>query len=663
MILYVVVVSAIYMIHILFFVFFFFFFKQKTAYEMLRSLVGSEMCIRDRPSKRTKPVQKHDEDEDEQDQEQQETMSDKDPASVDNFRISDHTKELLAARGIKTLFPIQVETFNKVFEGKDMIARAKTGSGKTLGFALPIVERLKCDAVQKVRGRHPVVLVILPTRELAKQVCGDIESISGEALSVLPVYGGAPYEPQERGLMAGLDVLVGTPGRIMDHMNRGRLHLDALRYVVLDEADQMLNMGFAEDIEVILKGVANEDPSHNTHQTLLYSATMPKWVQQVANKYVRPDYVRVDIIGTDTNKTAVGLTHLAISCFWHQRATLLGDLISVYAPTHSSRVIVFADTKKEANELVLDGLSKFDCHVLHGDIAQNQRETTLEGFRQGKFNVLVATDVAARGLDIPNVDLVLQAQPPKEADTYVHRSGRTARAGKTGTSICIYQQKEVWQVEAIQRKIGRPFQIIQAPQPEDIMMATARASVRRLENVKDTVVPYFREAAQDVMDTFPGGAVDALAAALAELAGMTEPPKPRSLLSADAGHVSFGLRGETRMHAKSYAWNILRNVLQEDVVESIKGLRFIRGHMGVVFDVPTEHQTLFEQADFSNQWMELELLKSLPELEDDWVAPSSKGSKGKGGKGSKGGKGKGSKGKGKGKGFSGGRGKGTGKGK
>ncbi len=196
----------------------------------------------------------------------------------------------------------------------------------------------------------------------------------------------------------------------MDHLDRGRLRLESIEFAILDEADQMLDIGFADAMEKILKAVQEQRQSA-THQTLLFSATLPQWVNQVTKKYLRSDAITVDLVGSQKLKTNENIKHLAIQCFWQQRAATISDVVRMYGGGRGGRAIIFTETKNEANELALggqDGMSKMECQVLHGDIAQKQRETTLKGFRDGKFNVLVATDVAARGIDIPDVDLVIQ---------------------------------------------------------------------------------------------------------------------------------------------------------------------------------------------------------------------------------------------------------------
>uniref|UniRef100_A0A8C2SDY4 RNA helicase n=1 Tax=Capra hircus TaxID=9925 RepID=A0A8C2SDY4_CAPHI len=318
-----------------------------------------------------------------------------------NFPISEETIKLLKARGVTFLFPIQAKTFHHVYSGKDLIAQARTGTGKTFSFAIPL------EGVFDVKSFSFQVLVLAPTRELASQVSRDFSDIT-KKLAVACFYGGTPYGGQIERMKNGIDILVGTPGRIKDHLQNGKLDLTKLKHVVLDEVDQMLDMGFADQILCVTYKKDSEDNA----QTLLFSATCPYWVYNVATKYMKSTYKQVDLTGKRTQKKAVTLEHLhlAIKCHWTQRAAVIGDVIRVYSG-FQGRTIIFCETKKEAQEL-----SQNDAQSLHGDIPQKQREITLKGFRNGDFGVLVATNVAARGLDIPEVDLVVQSSPPKVRD-------------------------------------------------------------------------------------------------------------------------------------------------------------------------------------------------------------------------------------------------------
>uniref|UniRef100_A0A8D2ATG3 RNA helicase n=1 Tax=Sciurus vulgaris TaxID=55149 RepID=A0A8D2ATG3_SCIVU len=283
------------------------------------------------------------------------------------------TIKLLKGRGVTYLFPIQVKTFGPVYEGKYLIAQARTGTGKTFSF----------------------VLVLAPTRELANQVAKDFKDITRK-LSVACFYGGTSYQNQINHIRNGIDILVGTPGRIKDHLQSGHLDLSKLHHVVLDEVDQMLDLGFAEQVEDIIHESYKTDSEDNP-QTLLFSATCPQWVYKVAKKYMKSRYEQVDLVGKMTQKAATTVEHLAIQCHWSQRPAVIGDVLQVYSGSEG-RAIIFCETKKNVTEMAMNPHIKQNAQCLHGDIAQSQREITLKGFREGSFKVLVATNVAARTL-------------------------------------------------------------------------------------------------------------------------------------------------------------------------------------------------------------------------------------------------------------------------
>ncbi|XP_048715116.2 nucleolar RNA helicase 2 isoform X2 [Caretta caretta] len=533
-----------------------------------------------------------------------------------NFSISKETAELLKARGVKYLFSVQAKTFQPIYDGKDVIAQARTGTGKTFSFAVPLIEKLQGDTLERKRGRIPKVLVLAPTRELAIQVARDFKDVT-KKLTVACFYGGTPYNGQIEHIKNGIDILVGTPGRIKDHLQNGKLDVSNVKHVVLDEVDQMLDMGFAEQVEEILafaykKVMCCFKDSEDNPQTLLFSATCPHWVYDVAKKYMKSRYEQFDLIGKKTQKTAMTVEHLAIECHWSQRAAVIGDVIQVYSGSHG-RTIIFCETKKDASELALNASIKQDAQSLHGDIPQKQREITLKGFRNGTFEVLVATNVAARGLDIPEVDLVIQSSPPKDVDSYIHRSGRTGRAGRTGICICFYQRKEEDQLRHVEQKAGITFKRVGVPTATDIIKASSKDAIRFLDSVPPSAIDYFKQSAQRLIEE--KGAVEALAAALAHISGATS-IEQRSLLNSDVGYVTMTLQCSVEMHSIGYAWRGLKEQLGDEIDNKITRMRFLKGKMGVCFDVPTAEQShIQEQWQDSRRW-QLSMATELPELEE-----------------------------------------------
>ncbi|KAG0598099.1 hypothetical protein M758_12G046000 [Ceratodon purpureus] len=572
-----------------------------------------------------------------------------DAMAVSNFNICKQLRAKLKSKGIESLFPIQAQTFDAVFSGNDMVGRARTGQGKTLAFVLPVLESLTQGGTVKnlQKGRSPSVIVLAPTRELAKQVHADFE-VYGNAvgLSTVCVYGGAPYGPQENALRRGVDIVVGTPGRIKDHFERGSLNLKNLKFRVLDEADEMLNMGFVDDVELILSGV--DDPAKV--QTLLFSATLPEWVRTIAAKFLKPSRKTVDLVGDEKMKASNSVKHLLLPGHYSMRTQLVQDVISCYGS--GGRIIVFTETKNDASELA-GALKSGTARALHGDIPQNQREVTLQGFRSGKFSVLVATDVAARGLDINDVQLVIQCEPPRDAETYIHRSGRTGRAGNTGISVLFYDRKKEYMIPQIERKAGFKFERIAAPQPVDIAKASGNTATDGILAVADNVVPLFRQAAMDLVESSGLPAVDVLAKAIAKISGQTE-LKRRSLLTSHDDATTLMLKANTSMYSPTYAFNCLRKYLAEEFVNEVRRMNLTVDGTGAVFDVPSRSVEEFT-AEQEGENFTVEILDALPELQVKPERSFGGGDSSFGGRGGRGG-GFGGRGGGYGGGYGGGRG-------
>uniref|UniRef100_A0A8C2MG16 RNA helicase n=1 Tax=Cricetulus griseus TaxID=10029 RepID=A0A8C2MG16_CRIGR len=454
-----------------------------------------------------------------------------------NFPISEETVKLLKAHGVNFLFPIQAKTFHHVYSGKDLIAQSRTGTGKTFSFAIPLTEKLQGGLQDRKRCCAPLVLVLAPTRELVNQVSKDFSDII-KKLSVACFYGGTPYGGQIEHMRSGIDILVGIPIRIKDHLKNGKLDLTRLKHVVLDEVDQMLDMGFADQAEEFLC-VAYKKDSEDNPQTLLISATCPHWVFNVAKYYMKSTYEQVDLIGEKTQKAAITVEHLAIKCHWSERAAVIGDVIS----GRQGCAIIFYETKREAQALSQNTCIKQDAQSLHDDIPQKQREITLKGFRNGSFGVLVATKVAARGLDIPEVDLVVQSCPPKDVESYIHRLGWTGRAWK---------DREEYQLAQVEQKSGIKFKRIGVPSATEIIKASSKDAIRLLDSVPPT------QSAKKLLEE--KGAVQALAAALAHISGATS-VDPRSLINSQVGFVTMILWCSIEMHNVSYAWKELKEQL------------------------------------------------------------------------------------------------------
>jgi len=338
--------------------------------------------------------------------------------------------------GFEEMSPIQAKAIPIIMEGKDIIGQAQTGTGKTAAFGIPMLEAVdaKDKAVQAI--------VLCPTRELAIQVANEIRNLAKymHGVKVLPVYGGQEIIKQIKSLKTGAQIVVGTPGRVMDHMRRKTVKFSAVKMVVLDEADEMLNMGFREDIETILFGVPDE------RQTILFSATMPKAIEEIAKTHQR-DTVMVKVIHKEL--TVENIEQYYFDVRPKNKEEVLARLIDVYNP-HLS--IIFCNTKRMVDELAtnLKGRGYF-AEALHGDLKQTQRDHVMNSFRNGKTEILVATDVAARGIDVDDIDVVFNYDLPQDDEYYVHRIGRTGRAGKAGLALTFISGKEVYKLKDIER--------------------------------------------------------------------------------------------------------------------------------------------------------------------------------------------------------------------
>ena len=347
--------------------------------------------------------------------------------------------------GIVHAFPIQAETLPLALAGNDLIGQAKTGTGKTLGFGIPLLQRVVADGTGT-----PQALVIVPTRELALQVATDLETAGSRSdIRVLAVYGGRAYEPQVEALRNGIDVVVGTPGRLIDLMKQRHLDLSKVRTLVLDEADEMLDMGFLPDVETLVAAT----PA--SRQTMLFSATMPGTIVSLARRYMtQPTHIRaVDPNDTSTTVDAIEM-HV-----WQAHHLDKPELVArILQAEGRGLTIIFTRTKRAAQELA-DNLSDrgFAAASVHGDLGQGAREQALRAFRAGKVDVLVATDVAARGIDVDNVTHVINLECPDDDKTFLHRVGRTGRAGATGTAITLVDWADLTRWHLINKTLGLAF--------------------------------------------------------------------------------------------------------------------------------------------------------------------------------------------------------------
>ncbi|MDR3288156.1 MAG: DEAD/DEAH box helicase [Peptococcaceae bacterium] len=412
--------------------------------------------------------------------------------------LSKQVLQALSEMGFEEPSPIQKEALPLALEGQDIIGQAQTGTGKTAAFGIPMVEKVnpKFQAVQAI--------VVTPTRELAVQVSEEIAKIGKyRHIKLLPIYGGQSIDRQIRALRYGAQVVVGTPGRVIDHLNRGTLKLQYVKTVVLDEADEMLDMGFIDDVETILKAVPVEE-----RQISLYSATMPLEIKKLANTYMK----NPQIITVSRDELTVPLIE---QFFYETRDKVKVDaLCRIIDSEEIGQAIIFCRTKRGADELVaaLDARGYY-ASALHGDLSQQQRDRVMKKFRDGKTELLVATDVAARGLDIDKVTHVINFDVPQDPESYVHRIGRTGRAGRKGQAMTLITPREYRQLRLIEQLIQTRIRRRELPSLSDISEhQTENMRNQLIKLMKSNRLGTYRSIVNGLLDDYDS--IDVAAAAL-----------------------------------------------------------------------------------------------------------------------------------------------------
>ena len=385
--------------------------------------------------------------------------------------------------GFETPSPIQAQTIPVLMEGHDVVGLAQTGTGKTAAFALPILSRIDLDM------RKPQALVLAPTRELALQVADSFQSFASSlgGIHVLPIYGGQAYGIQLSGLRRGAQIIVGTPGRVIDHLEKGSLDISDLRFLVLDEADEMLNMGFQEDVERILADTPEDK------QVALFSATMPNGIRRIAREYLRePKEISVK----SETRTNTNITQRYLSVAHRNKLDALTRILEV---TEFEAMIMFVRTKHETEELAEKLRARgFSAAAINGDIAQAQRERTVDQLKDGRLDILVATDVAARGLDVERISHVLNYDIPNDTESYVHRIGRTGRAGRSGEAILFVTPRERRMLRSIERATNAPLNEMDLPTVDEVNESRKRKFADSITNaLEHAEVAVFRKLVKE----------------------------------------------------------------------------------------------------------------------------------------------------------------------
>ena len=443
------------------------------------------------------------------------------------FNLSEAILKGIEAMGFEEASPIQAESMAPLLEGKDVIAQAQTGTGKTAAYGIPMLER--------VEKKGPLQgLVLCPTRELCLQVANELANLGAykKGVKILPVYGGTSIDRQIRALKGGVQIVVGTPGRVMDHMRRKTLRFDDLAVAILDEADEMFDMGFRDDMRTIL------DETPETRQTCFFSATMEKDIMDFSAKFQRdPEIIRIK----HKQLTVENIEQYYLEMKASMKPEILSRLVDIYDPTLA---IVFCNTKKRVDALVSEMASRgYAVDGLHGDLKQNQRDAVMKRFRNSSIDMLVATDVAARGIDVGDVDMVVNYDLPQDEEYYVHRIGRTARAGRKGLSFSFIVGRDIYKLEDIVRYTKADLAYMELPTMEQM-------DVNKRENLEGKVAEILDSEADlskykpmvESMLRLEYGAVEISAALLKLLDDSTQSKKHDALDEVDYGK-KFRARG------------------------------------------------------------------------------------------------------------------------
>ncbi|WP_413228302.1 DEAD/DEAH box helicase [Arthrobacter sp. AET 35A] len=527
-----------------------------------------------------------------------------------DFGLDGRVLAALSDVGYEKPSPIQSATIPVLLEGRDVVGLAQTGTGKTAAFAIPALSRMAELADLNGPSKFTQILVLAPTRELALQVAEAFASYAKhiDNFTVLPVYGGAPYGPQLAGLRRGAQVVVGTPGRVIDHISKGSLDLSNLQYLVLDEADEMLRMGFADDVEQILSGTPDDK------QVALFSATMPSAIRRIASKYLN-NPAEITVKGKTSTGTNTRQRFLQV-----MGPHKLDALTRILEVEDFDGIIAFVRTKMATEDLADKLRSRgFQAAAINGDIPQQQRERTIEGLRDGKFDILVATDVAARGLDVERISLVVNYDIPHDTESYVHRIGRTGRAGRSGDAILFITPREKYLLRSIEKATRQPVEQMHLPSSDAVNALRMNKFAERItETLATEDVSIFRDLITSY-ETEHNVPANEIAAALAVMAQGGNPILVKDIPVAPAGQKEraagrkdgFGSRGPTRSLTEGNAtYRIAVGRRQRVMPGSIVGAIANEGGLSSAqiggIDIRADHTLVELPADLSkDQWRAL----------------------------------------------------------
>jgi ATP-dependent RNA helicase DeaD len=502
----------------------------------------------------------------------------------EDVTLSKDIQKAISDMGFEEMTPIQGKAIPPIIEGKDVIGQAQTGTGKTIAFAIPILESVK------PRSRRTQAIVLCPTRELAIQVSEETKRVAKykKDVTILPVYGGQPIDRQLRVLQTGVHIVIGTPGRTIDHINRGTLKLDNVKVVVLDEADEMLNMGFMEDVEKILEKVPAD------RQTLLFSATMPAPILKITKRYMRdPELVKV----VHKELTVPNVDQVYFEVRESTKPEALSRVLDMYGFNLS---LVFCNTKRKVDEVVMELQARgYLAEGLHGDMTQAQRDRAMDKFRKSAVEVLVATDVAARGLDVGGIEAVFNYDLPQDDEYYVHRIGRTARAGKAGKAFSFVVGREIYKLRGIETYART--KIKRQPLPSLAEVEESR-SVNVLEKVKEQIDEGNLDRYAQLIESLVEEEYSTLdvAAALLKLALGPEGKQGEEIDLSDKTRDARKSGAVTRLYMNV---GRLHNVAVKDIVGAVAGETGLPGKLIGKIDVRDKFSLIEVPAEYAHDVM------------------------------------------------------------
>lgn len=504
-----------------------------------------------------------------------------------DLNLSSEVQKALSAMGFEEATPIQSKAIPPALEGKDVIGQAQTGTGKTCAFGIPAIESVDTS----IPGVQ--ILILCPTRELAIQVSEELKNVSKfkRGIKLLPIYGGQSIDRQIMALKSKPQVIIGTPGRVMDHMRRHTLKLSSLKMIILDEADEMLNMGFREDIDTILKDIPEE------RQTLLFSATMPKEIMDLTSQYQK-DPVLIKTVHKELTIPSIEQYYLEV-----RESSKLELLCRLIDAKNIKLGLVFCNTKKRVDEVTSALQTRgYSSEALHGDMKQSERDRVMSKFRKGMIEVLVATDVAARGIDVNNIEAVFNYDIPSDEEYYVHRIGRTGRAGKTGVSYSFIFGRDIYKLKDIQRYTNSEILPMKPPTISDVEEVKLEGAVNEVLGMLETPGDFskYHPVIEKILADSSDATTMDVAAVLFKLAFEELDSRSYEYSDLDEDHTRYRKEGMIRLFMNIGSMD---HVQPKNIVQSIASKTSVSGRLIGEIDIHKNFTFVEVPAEFADEVM------------------------------------------------------------